>query len=135
RAEKHQRAAAWLEGLGRPEDHAEMLAYHYLQALEFGAAAGLDTQAFAAPAQAALTDAGDRANALNAYDAAAGFYRAALDLLPPGDERRGKLLLRLGRVLWIAGEPAAELLESARDELLAVADDEGAAEAETRLAE
>ena len=48
-------------GLGRPEDHAEMLAYHYLQALELGAAAGLDTASFARAAQSALTEAGDRA--------------------------------------------------------------------------
>ena len=38
-----------------------------------------------AAARAALADAGDRASALNAYDAAARFFRAALDLLP---ERR-----------------------------------------------
>jgi predicted ATPase len=34
RAEKHLAAARWTEGLGRREDHSEMLAHHYLQALE-----------------------------------------------------------------------------------------------------
>ena len=34
RAEKHLLAARWIEQLGRREDHAEMLAHHYLQALE-----------------------------------------------------------------------------------------------------
>jgi predicted ATPase len=77
RAEQHRRAAQWLEGLGRSEDHSEMLAYHYLQALELGAAAGLDTRDFAERAQSALADAGDRAMALNASSAAARHYRAA----------------------------------------------------------
>jgi tetratricopeptide (TPR) repeat protein len=112
-----------------------MLAYHYLQALEIGAAAGLDTQAFAGPAQASLSDAGNRAFALNAYDAATRYYRAAIDLLPAGDARRGRLLLRLGRALWLFNEPAVEVFETANEELLAAGDVEGAAEAETRLAE
>src|SRR5206468_3220471 len=34
RLHKHQRAAAWIESLGRRDDQAEMLAHHYLQALE-----------------------------------------------------------------------------------------------------
>jgi class 3 adenylate cyclase len=135
RAEKHQRTAAWFERLGRPEDHAEMLAYHYLQALEIGTAAGLNTQAFSEPAQAALADAGDRAFSLNAFDAAARYYRAAIDLLPAGNARRGRLLLRLGRALWLYNEPALELFESAKEELLAAGDVEGAGDAETRLAE
>ena len=32
-------AAAWLESLGRPDDHAETVAHHYLSALEFARAA------------------------------------------------------------------------------------------------
>ncbi len=31
---RHRRAAEWIESLGRPEDHAEMLAHHYWSALE-----------------------------------------------------------------------------------------------------
>jgi class 3 adenylate cyclase len=135
RAEKHRRAAEWLEQLGRPDDHAEMLAYHYLQALELGAAAGLDTAAFAGPAQVALAVAGDRAFALNAYDATSRYYRAALDLMPEDDARHGRLLLDLARALWLAGEPDVTLLEQARDELLGAGNAEGAGEAETRLAE
>jgi len=135
RAEKHRRAAEWLEQLGRPDDHAEMLAHHYLQALELGAAAGLDTGAFAGPAQAALAVAGDRAFALNAYDAAGRYYRAALDLLPEDDPRHGRLLLALARALWLMGEPDVGLFERARDELFAGGNAEAAGEAETRLAE
>ena len=34
------RAAAWIEGLGRADDHAELVAHHYDAALELGLAAG-----------------------------------------------------------------------------------------------
>ena len=40
RADKHRAAAEWIESLGRPEDHAEMLAHHYASALEYARAAG-----------------------------------------------------------------------------------------------
>ena len=43
RAAKHRRAAEWIESLGRAEDHAEMLAHHYGQALELARAAASDT--------------------------------------------------------------------------------------------
>ena len=34
RARRHHAVAEWIDGLGRPEDHAEMLAYHWSSALE-----------------------------------------------------------------------------------------------------
>src|SRR5439155_11152779 len=40
RADKHRVAARWIESLGRPEDHAETVAHHYLRALELSRAAG-----------------------------------------------------------------------------------------------
>jgi len=83
----------------------------------------------------ALAVAGDRAFALNAYDAAGRYYRAALDLLPEDDPRHGRLLLALARALLLVGEPDVGLFERARDELFAAGNAEGAAEAETRLAE
>ncbi|MDX6503266.1 MAG: hypothetical protein QOE29_391 [Gaiellaceae bacterium] len=135
RAEKHLAAAGWLESLGRAEDHSELLAYHYLQALELAAAAGVDTQTFAGGARTALVDAGDRAYALSAYEAAGRYFRTALDLSAEDDFARGRLLLRLGRALMFAGGLDPELLERARDVLLAGGDNEGAAEAETTLAE
>ncbi len=42
RADKHRAAAEWIESLGRPEDHAEMLAHHYAAALEAARASGQD---------------------------------------------------------------------------------------------
>jgi class 3 adenylate cyclase len=134
RAAKHLAAARWIEQLRRREDHAEMLAHHYLQALELTEAAGGSTAGFAAAAAAALSDAGERAVALNAHDTAARFFRAALDLV--ADElARARLLNRLGRALYELGETDVALLEQARDALIAAGDVEGAAEAETTLCE
>jgi class 3 adenylate cyclase len=131
RGEKHLAAAGWTEGLGRREDHSEMLAHHYLQALELTTAAGGSTAAFADAARAALSDAGDRAQALNANGVAIRFFRAALDLLSEGDPRRGPLWLRLGEAQYAFGDTPVGALEAAREELLAVGDVAGAAEAET----
>jgi predicted ATPase len=73
RAERHLLAAGWIEQLGRREDNAEMLAHHYLEALELTTATGGSTAAFSDAAAAALADAGDRALALNANGAAVRF--------------------------------------------------------------
>ncbi|MGE5275298.1 MAG: ATP-binding protein [Verrucomicrobiota bacterium] len=135
RAAKHLLAARWIEQLGRREDHAEMLAHHYLQALELTEAAGGSAETFADDAREALTDAGDRALALNAYEAAARFFRVALELAGQDDRRRGLLLFRLGRALALLGETDFDLLLEARDELLAAGDVEGAADAETQMVE
>ena len=40
RAVRHRAVAEWMDGLGRPEDHAEMLAYHWSAALELVRASG-----------------------------------------------------------------------------------------------
>jgi class 3 adenylate cyclase len=135
RAGKHLRAAEWIERLERPEDQAEMLAHHYLSAIELSATIGTDTKSFAGVASSALSDAGDRASALNAPGAAARYFRAALELLPGDDPSRHRLLLKLGYSLWVIDEPSAEMLTEAADGMRANGDPEGAAEAEARLAE
>src|SRR5207247_3361286 len=61
RAEKHRRAAGWIESLGRPDDHAETLAHHYLAALELARASGQPTDELEDRARFALREAGDRA--------------------------------------------------------------------------
>ena len=68
RADKHRRAAEWLASLAgdRAEDHAEMLAYHYREALALSEAAGLDASALRGPARRAFADAGQRALSLGA---------------------------------------------------------------------
>ena len=136
RAEKHRLAAEWLEALGRPEDHAEMLAHHYLTALELARAAGVDTQAVAERARPALREAGDRALSLAAYSAAREFYEAALDIWPTDAPDRPHVLHRYAATVnRIESGAAPELLEKARDALLAVGDVEAAAEAVLQLAE
>jgi predicted ATPase len=102
---KHASAAGWIESLGRPEDHAEMLAHHYLTALDMARAANRDTAALVPRARSALQSAGDRAFALNAFAAAAGYDRAALALWPQdAHQQRAGLLRLLGTVLFEAGE-------------------------------
>jgi predicted ATPase/class 3 adenylate cyclase len=130
RAEKHPRVAEWIEALGRAEDHAEMLAHHYVSALDYTRAAGLPVGDLAGRARIALRQAGDRAAALNAPAAAGRFYAAALELCPEDDEERPYLLLRLGRELRFAGEGGDEVLAEAAHALLAIGDPAGAAEAE-----
>ncbi len=132
RAEKHRQAAAWIESLGRMEDHAEMLAHHYEAALDFARASGQDAGTFAEPARAALRAAGDRALALNAFPQAVRFYERALELWP--ETARGGLLLRFGRALALAGDDRClSALEGAAEGLLEVGDREHAAEAHAFL--
>ncbi len=136
RAEKHRRAAEWIESLGRLDDHAEMLAYHYRSALELGRAAGIETPELDVRALAALRAAGDRANALNAFAAAARYFREALGLADAQDPERPELLFLLGQALHLAGEDQArKVLAEARDGLIARGDRRRAAEAEVLLAE
>ena len=130
RSHKHQRAAAWIESLGRPEEQAEMLAHHYLQALELAEAAGLDAAELNEPARNALRDAGDRAAALYAADAAERFYDAALRLWPDDDPERAQLLYRRSVLGAESGGGDPERLAEARDALLAAGDNGKAAEAE-----
>src|SRR6478735_2041650 len=66
RAQKHTRAAEWIESLGRPEDHAEMVARHYASALELARAAGQDVGDLVVRTRAALREAGEHALRLNA---------------------------------------------------------------------
>jgi predicted ATPase len=105
RAGKHVRAAGWLESLGRPQDHAEMLAHHYLSAMDLARATSQDTADLAPQARAALRAAGDRAFTLGGIATAAGFYRAALALWPQDARKQRAGLLRLvGTMQFEAGE-------------------------------
>jgi class 3 adenylate cyclase/tetratricopeptide (TPR) repeat protein len=137
RADLHRAAAAWIEALGRPEDYAELLAHHYLSALEYARAAGQDVAGLAGRARPALREAGDRAAALNAFVPAARFYRAALELWPADDADRYELLLALGRAeeQVLQSLSPVDALEEARDGLLALGRVERAAEAEVLLAD
>ena len=136
RAELHARAAAWIESLGhdRSEDRAEMLAHHYVAALELIRAAGGDTSGVEESTRLALREAGNRAYVLSSLDASVRFYRGAVELWPRDDPGYPLLLIDLGRALmWMRNEGEPELHEAA-DRLLAAGDLERAAEAESLLA-
>jgi class 3 adenylate cyclase/tetratricopeptide (TPR) repeat protein len=112
RGDNHLRAAAWIESLGRSDDHAELLAYHLGEAVRFGAEV-------ADRACAAYRRAGERSQALGAWPAAARYFAQAIDLWPAGADGHATLV---GAHAWAharaTGEvdllaPALEALEAA----------------------
>ena len=133
RSLKHQHAAAWIESLGRSDDQAEMLAHHYLEALELAEVAGLESAALGESARHALRDAGDRAASLYALDAAERLYDAALRLWPESDPERAQLLFRRAAPVRNLDGGDPEHLAEARDALLVAGDTGKAAEAEMLL--
>jgi class 3 adenylate cyclase/tetratricopeptide (TPR) repeat protein len=135
RAEKHRLAAEWLESLpsDRTEDRAEMVAHHYLSALELARSSGGDVGGLAERARLALREAGERAFGLNAFGASSRFFAAALDLWPEDDPARPRLLLRLAMAHSYSGGSDETIFEAARDALLDAGDAELAAEAEVLL--
>ena len=132
RAHKHRETAEWIESLGRPDDHAELLAFHWSSALELARAAGQNADDLVTPTRLALRAAGDRSFSVNAYPSAAAYYEDALSLWPAEeDEGRSRLLYRYADALYVADdERALSSLEDARDALLAAGNHETAAEAE-----
>jgi tetratricopeptide (TPR) repeat protein len=143
RADKHRRAAAWLESLSaeRVEDRpgrrgagrAELLAHHYGRALAFARAAAQPSDELADRTRLALRDAGDRVTALGVHATAARYYSRALELWPKGDADLAELEFRAGRARQHSEGSGEELLRRARDGLLAAGDRERAAEAEILL--
>ena len=135
RAEKHVRAASWIEGLGRVDDHIEMLAHHYVTALETTRAAGQDSAEIIESARTALERAGDRARSLHSYGTAAQLYRQALELWPEeASEERANLMFGLARASFDGDEEGREeAVKGAREAMLAVGDAARAAELETLL--
>ena len=133
---KHRGVAEWIESLGRPEDHAEMLAFHWRSALELARASGAETDDLVERARFSLRDAGDRASGLDNHIAAASLYDDALGLWPESDPERPDLLFRRAVALHEAYDEALQqqALEDARDALLAVGDTEHASETESYLA-
>jgi class 3 adenylate cyclase/tetratricopeptide (TPR) repeat protein len=131
RADKHRRAAEWLESMpaDRAEDRAEMIAYHYLSALDLARSAGQETAELAERARLALGEAGDRAFALNAFRPAVQFYEAALELTLEDDPHRPRLLYRLVTTKVHGGGAEPGDYEKATDALLAAGERELAAEA------
>jgi class 3 adenylate cyclase/tetratricopeptide (TPR) repeat protein len=136
RAEKHGLVAEWIEALGRPEDHAEMLAHHWRSALELARAAAAVPDELVERTRTALRDAGDRAIALYAFDQAEGYFGEALTLTTGEDPQRPDLLFRRARALHLAqSDEQTSALEEAREALLAAGNHGQAAETEAFLAD
>jgi class 3 adenylate cyclase/tetratricopeptide (TPR) repeat protein len=114
RAERHQRAAAWIEEKAgsRAEDLADVLAHHYLAALELARAAGLpDDPQLQAQAVQYLRLAGERALGLDVERAQQNLAQA-LDLTGEDDPQQPLLLERWAQALLQQGR-----LREARDAL------------------
>jgi class 3 adenylate cyclase/tetratricopeptide (TPR) repeat protein len=135
RAAKHLRSAEWIESLGRPDDHAEMVAHHYANALELTRASGGSPNGLVTRTRDALRDAGVRAASLNAVAQAERYFGEALELTEPDDPERVQLLYRLGAVKHIRSWEGTEELAEARDGFIALGDPESAAEAALRIAD
>jgi predicted ATPase len=134
RPQKHERVAAWIESLGGHEDHAEMLAHHYLSAWEYGNMGGREDPALVERARLALRTAGDHALALASYSPAARFYGAALERWPETDPDRVWVSVATGRAMHGAERTGLDLLEQGVEELQSRRDMEGAAEVAAELA-
>ncbi len=138
RAARHRAAAAWIELKAgeRVEDLAEVLAHHYLQALELTRAAGQAEQAeeLEASVRRYLALAGERALGLDTVQAEARLLQA-LDLCPPEDPERPELLLRWAEAASQAGRPreAATAFEEACASFRSRGDREGEARALIQL--
>jgi class 3 adenylate cyclase len=132
RAEKHRRVAEWLGALAgdRTEDHAEMLAHHYREALRLAEAAGIDTAPLRAPARQAFADGAQRAYSLGAGGTALELVRAALALEEPDSRERPALELLGAYASRLAdNQDVPQLLETAIEGFLAQGDYAHAAEA------
>jgi len=103
RAAKHRAAAAWIERLAgeRVEDSAELLVYHYEQAIELARAAGEDVAELEALALRFLMLASERAMRLD-VGKSLEYYERALALTHPGEPERLQVLL-LGARATVTG--------------------------------
>jgi class 3 adenylate cyclase len=117
RAARHIAAADWIASKAseRVEDLADVLAYHYANALELALAAGdRDTSELETSTLRFLILAGDRAAGLDTGSALSNFERA-LALTPDGHPQRPDVLVRFGLASLDSGRlpEAAHAVEEA----------------------
>ena len=137
RAEKHLRAARWIESLAgdRGADLAELRAHHYLAALELGEASGGETAELVDPALDALLTAARRALILFAFSQAERYAARALELCPEDDARRPAVLFTLALAEAELGKAGfGDRAAEAANAFAALGDLESAARAETMAA-
>jgi DNA-binding SARP family transcriptional activator len=132
RIDRHRAVAAWIEQLAgdRPASHAQLVAHHYLEALQLADRLGDEARVLELRPKARdfLGLAGEGARQLDVAQAQS-FYRRALELCDERDPARGRLLARLGEVTQFTGrlDDAEALTRSAIVELDAQSDLAGAA--------
>ncbi len=144
RARRHRLAAEWIESrIGdRAADRAELLAHHYLQAVELGRASGAtdeeEDREAERRARRYLGLAADRALALDTA-AAVRLLDQALAITPPGHPDRPVILARAvtagRRTAAMSIEEAEAALNEAVDGFLARGDRVRAGEAMVRLSQ
>ena len=122
RVDRHVRVARWIESLpdDRREDRAELLAHHYVEAIELSRSAGLDSTELVPAASSALRESGMRAFAVGAYPAAIRTIRACAELDEAGLDARA--LRALGKALAFAENRGLEELQRAYDLMRASGD-------------
>ena len=135
RVERHRAAAAWIERQAgeRVDDLADVLAYHYVEALQLARASGMDDDAtihLEAAARRHLALAGERALPIDVSSAQASFARA-LEITPAGHPDRADLLERWAEAARQQGRPIGES-RAALDEALALHSAAGDAVAQAR---
>jgi class 3 adenylate cyclase/tetratricopeptide (TPR) repeat protein len=131
RARKHRQMAEWMVALARDRvaDHAELLAYHYRQALDLATATGEVDQTRELQELTArfLEMAGDRALGLDPRRAVE-FFRSSLELLPATSDQRAPLLVKAAEAAARVGrfEEAERTYSEAIEELTRHGDPRGA---------
>ena len=107
RARRHRAAARWIEGIGGDHigDHAELIAHHWLSALELARAARSEEEASKAvePARRYLLLAAHRLQALDP-ERAVSFCEQALEITPTGDPDRAQVLLATAAARLVLGD-------------------------------
>jgi class 3 adenylate cyclase/tetratricopeptide (TPR) repeat protein len=134
RAEKHMRAAEWIEALAdNRDDHVELRANHYGDALDFAAAAPVPIPDLEARAARAFREAGERAFTLGAHAVSGRHFGRALELMDETAPERAEVLLGLGKALVQQELGGVAELEEASAALRAKGELTKAAEAEAYL--
>ena len=137
RSRRHRAAAEWIQALAgdRVADRAELIAYHFTQALVHARAAREpDLAELEGSTRDALVLAGDSTMGLSLARAGA-HYRQALELYPPGTPGRAWVLARAARAVFQAGRvaEAAGAFQEAIDGFAAEGEVVGQGEALNRL--
>ncbi len=132
RADKHRRAAEWIESLSADRESApDMLAHHYSRALEYARDSGQPTEELEQRTRLAHRDAAERAAALNSITPAQRHYLAALALWPEDDPDWPMIVVRSADLgLSAPGEDVSAVLDRAGARLAAAGDPGNAAMAE-----